>query len=99
MTPNDLITSVSLVDVIENIKGRVMLEYLGIATKLSSYAERHLDGEDKEALNYYIPCKAYLTEEKAEIDGSFLVALEGMGSRDGLVHLDMLVIENIKGRE
>lgn len=72
----------------------VMPRFLGIATELSPMAIRHLCVDDIDALEQYLPCEAFASDEIANVDDSYLVKFEDMTQREEYVHIDMLIIND-----
>lgn len=62
------------------------------AIALSEYAHRYLMPYEAEEIDNMLPCECYETDERAPIDNTFLIALEGMNSREQYIHRDMLDI-------
>ena len=61
-----------------------------IATGVSEYAEKHMAPSDLEQLKNELPCEVTSTDEKSQVDDSYLLELQHSNE---LVHPDMLVIK------
>ncbi|MHA2364734.1 MAG: hypothetical protein ACXAC7_12330 [Candidatus Hodarchaeales archaeon] len=70
----------------------VMPRFLGIATKLSPMAKRNLPEHEIEDIEQHLPCEAFESDEKSNVDNTYLVKFEGMTQREEYIHKDMLII-------